>query len=341
MRPLPLVRAWCALVLAAAVLAADLWKDPSPHDVRFVTVEKNVRLEVLDWGGSGLPVVFLAGLGNTAHVFDDLAPKLGAGYHAYGITRRGYGKSSSAASDFTSDRLMHDVLSVLTSLKLDRAVFVGHSFAGEELSALGSRYPDRVAGLVYLDAAYDRTAPGLMGISVITGRPADPDAKDLASFPALRAYWTRLGISLPEADLRERFEANRDGSVGKPLLAPGVGARIVAGIKRPDYAHIQAPALAIYAIPHALGPWVNMNDATVRATVADFEAAADTQVREFQNSVVRAQVVRLPGSNHYVFLSNEAEVLANFAVFWQRCMRKPKRYQDVAGPPIEEDAASE
>ena len=28
------------------------WKDPSSHVTRFVTVSDNVRLEVLDWGGS-------------------------------------------------------------------------------------------------------------------------------------------------------------------------------------------------------------------------------------------------------------------------------------------------
>ena len=46
-------------------------KDPSPHTRRFVRVEKSVRLEVLDWGGSGRPLVLLAGGGDTAHVFDD------------------------------------------------------------------------------------------------------------------------------------------------------------------------------------------------------------------------------------------------------------------------------
>ena len=35
------------------------WKDPSPHTTRFVTVDKDVRLEVLDWGGSGRPLVLL------------------------------------------------------------------------------------------------------------------------------------------------------------------------------------------------------------------------------------------------------------------------------------------
>jgi non-heme chloroperoxidase len=43
--------------------------DPTPHKVQFVTVEPGVKLEVLDWGGSGRTLVFLAGLGDTAHVY--------------------------------------------------------------------------------------------------------------------------------------------------------------------------------------------------------------------------------------------------------------------------------
>jgi hypothetical protein len=53
------------------------WHDPSKHTVQFVTVEKSIRLEVLDWGGTGRPVVLLAGSGNTAHIFDDFAEIVG------------------------------------------------------------------------------------------------------------------------------------------------------------------------------------------------------------------------------------------------------------------------
>ena len=131
------------------------WHDPSPHTVQFVTVDTDVKLEVLDWGGVGRPVVLLAGGGNTAHVFDDFAPKLTGSNHVYGITRRGFGASSSPAphdNNYSADRLGDDVLAVLDALKLDRPVLVGHSIAGEELSSIGSRHPERVAGLVYLDA---------------------------------------------------------------------------------------------------------------------------------------------------------------------------------------------
>jgi hypothetical protein len=65
-------------LLIVPVLAQDSarWHDPSKHSVRFVTVEEGVQLEVLDWGGTGRPVVLLAGRGFTAHVFDGFAEKL-------------------------------------------------------------------------------------------------------------------------------------------------------------------------------------------------------------------------------------------------------------------------
>ena len=87
----------------------------------FVTVQPGVRLEVLDWGGSGRPVVLHAGGANTSHDFDQFATKL--------------------ISDFDS-------------LQLHRPVLVGHSRAGEELSSIGSRHPEKIAGLIYLDAGY-------------------------------------------------------------------------------------------------------------------------------------------------------------------------------------------
>src|SRR5437899_1859257 len=44
------------------------WQDPSPHTVQFVRVNDAVRLEVLDWRGTGRPVVLLAGGEHGAHI---------------------------------------------------------------------------------------------------------------------------------------------------------------------------------------------------------------------------------------------------------------------------------
>ena len=131
--------------------------DPTSHSVQFIPVEDGVKLEVLDWGGTGRPLVFLTGLGNNAHIFDKFAPKFTSTYHVYGITRRGFGvsvKPTTTNGNYSADRLGDDVLAVIDALKLDKPVLVGHSIAGEELSSIGSRHPEKVAGLIYLDAGY-------------------------------------------------------------------------------------------------------------------------------------------------------------------------------------------
>jgi len=111
-------------------------------------------LEVLDWSGSGRSLVLLAGGGDTAHGFNDFAPKLIDHHHVYGSTRRGFGASGFSTTEHPADRLGDDALAVIDSLKLNRAVLVRHSIAGAELSSVANSHPDRVAGLIYLEAAY-------------------------------------------------------------------------------------------------------------------------------------------------------------------------------------------
>jgi pimeloyl-ACP methyl ester carboxylesterase len=132
-------------------------RDRTSHSIRFVEVEDGVKLEVVDWGGTGRPLILLAGGNNHAHSFDKFAPKLTDTYRVYGISRRGSGASSVPAvtrANYEADRLGDDVLAVIAALKLEKPILVGHSLAGQELSSVGSRYPGKVAGLVYLDAGY-------------------------------------------------------------------------------------------------------------------------------------------------------------------------------------------
>jgi len=213
------------MVLPAALWAQPSvpWPDPSPHAIRFVTVDQGVRLEVLDWGGQGKPVVLLAGGGDTAHVFDEFAPKLTANYRVYGITRRGFGASSHARLEPGADRLGQDVLAVIRGLKLKKPVLVGHSIAGVELSSVANLDPKRIAAVIYLEAAYPYAfdlgeGPSMKDFQEAQGPPPpSPGESDLESFTALQKWmrrsmgfgcrrrsFTRNGIRLP-MDARKAF----------------------------------------------------------------------------------------------------------------------------------------
>jgi pimeloyl-ACP methyl ester carboxylesterase len=97
-------------------------------------IAPGVSVEVLDWGGRGAPLVFLAGLRNTAHVFDDFAPQFTDSFHVVGITRRGFGASSGSPPPRDLDTLVADITAVLDTLGVGSVILVGHSIAGEEMT---------------------------------------------------------------------------------------------------------------------------------------------------------------------------------------------------------------
>ena len=104
---------------------------------------------MLDWGGSGRSVVLLGSQLGTAHQFQDFAPKLANDYHVYAITRRGIGASSVAEKGYDSDQLGDDIIAVLEALKLDKPLLLGVDFAAGELSSVGTRFPDKIGGLIF------------------------------------------------------------------------------------------------------------------------------------------------------------------------------------------------
>jgi pimeloyl-ACP methyl ester carboxylesterase len=305
---------------------ASTWHDPSPHSIRFILVEQGVQLEVLDWGGTGQSLVLLAGSGNTAHVYDDIAPKLAERHHVFGITRRGFGASSTPSSGYTADRLGDDVIEVLDALKIVRPVLVGHSIAGEELSSVGTRYPARVAGLVYLDAGYlyayqnpasRDLAPELDALQkrVEHMMPSVPPTDaDLINFSSVRAWRTRSqGVEVPEAELRQTLETAPDGHITHPHTQPAISQAIRAGEQK--FTDIRVPILAIYAIPHEFGAaFGKLSDRERSQIEAGETATLGAIAKSFQSGLPSAHVVWLR-ANHFVFLSNEQDVVRETNTF--------------------------
>lgn len=300
------------LSLSGGASAQDT-PDRSPHSVRFVAVEKNTRLEVLDWGGKGSPVIFLSGLGDTAHAFDEFATKFTGAHHVLGITRRGFGVSSRPAPTpeaYSADRLGDDVLAVIAALKLDRPVLVGHSIAGEELSSVASRHPEKIAGLVYLDAAYPyafyNPKEGDLVLDTNDLRRSLERGLNRPTLSEYRAHLrTLMAHDLPQISRDAQIMLNRvEGQPDGPITPTGsmqVGDAAILGQQKYTGVH-DVPMLAIFAQPPACEPNCGRADAKAKkiwvTKQIDFVAAANP----------KARIVRLPYADHQVFESNAAEV---------------------------------
>ncbi len=305
------------LVLARAD-AKTAWRDSSAHSIRQVAVDTSVSIEVLDWGGSGRPVVLLAGAGNTAHVFDQFATKLVGRYHVYGITRRGFGRSSAPMSGYSADRLADDVLAVLDSLHLVMPVLIGHSIAGEEMSSIGSRHAERVAGLVYLDggyayAYYDSTQQNtLINLYDVQRKLAhlSPALSPRALESLLKELLT-TSLPLMERDMRAWSQSlamrpDRDVTPA-PFARDFVADSLFAGEQK--FTAIRGPVLAIFAAPREPSPALLKDSVALARSDSTYLADVMPQITAFERGTPGARVIRIPHSNHYVFRSNEAEVL--------------------------------
>jgi len=290
--------------------------DPSPHTILFVPVARGVKLEVLDWGGSGPPLIFLPGLNGTAHDFDSIATKFTGKHRVIGVTRRGFGLSSAPEpneANYDPDRMADDDLAVMTALKIGRAAIAGHSIAGQELSSIATRQPERVAGLIYLDAAYD--------YAYFHAAP-DIDA----------ARWTGLDVFMPILRRDLALLPHAEPAQARRLIAEIqlLLPRIQSGLKqyktwpqpwvrmpeqRIDDAILAAarpypgnglPILAIYAIPQKC----DKDCATPKELAAEMAF-----IKAFAKDHPNARILRRPNAEHYIHRTREADVVRAMNTF--------------------------
>jgi pimeloyl-ACP methyl ester carboxylesterase len=168
------------------------------------------------------------------------------------MTRRGWGASRQPASGYDNQRLADDVFAVISALKLERPVLVGHSAAGHEMTTLARQHPESVGGLVYLDALGDSESDpsrdsDWMALAQRLPPPAQRAAcfQDRSSFAAFRAsLQCAVGFTFPESELRNTYGTNADGSVGasktphtihRAMGAGHQGRREIRGHELPFY----------------------------------------------------------------------------------------------------------
>jgi len=303
------------VILATIVLSfsCDKKNEKLPsHEIKFIKISNEVSLEVLDWGGNGAPILFLSGLGNSAHVFDDFAPKFTDKFHVYALTRRGFGASSQPKNGYDIKTLSQDIISVIDQLHLKKVILVGHSIAGEEMTKTGNDYPDRIEKIIYLDAAYDRT----LLANQFTPMPEDPtpNATDSTSIQTMKKFWKELrGVSFPNEELQQIMTFSKEGKYLKDVTPVAIAGSIFKNVIKPEYSTIKCPSLAIYAKYDSVKvafAFYEMLDSVNKNKANQFfpiwiEISTESSgrfLKESKNGIVK----RIKGY-HYIFISNSDE----------------------------------
>lgn len=119
---------------------------------KYVTVDSS-RLRVLDVG-RGPTVVLVHGLAASMYSWrQTIDPLVQAGYRVVAYDNRGFGFSDKPATGYSNAAYVHLLFGLLDSLGVSDAVLVGHSMGGAIVADAALARPDRVRGLVLVDAA--------------------------------------------------------------------------------------------------------------------------------------------------------------------------------------------
>jgi esterase len=154
-----------------------------------------MRMHYLEWGGVGIPILFLHGGGLTAHTWDCVAVMLRERFRCVALDQRGHGDSEwSPVVDYRIASHVADIEGFIAATALVRPILVGQSMGGLNSIAYATRHSDAMRAMVIVDVAPEISAPGADRI------------RDFASTPELDS---------PEAFLERAVKFN-------PLRNPAV-----------------------------------------------------------------------------------------------------------------------
>jgi pimeloyl-ACP methyl ester carboxylesterase len=269
----------------------------------------------------------LTGSGDNAHVFDYFAFHFTDFFHVIGITRRGWLPSSQPENGYDVKTRAADDIKVLDALGIKKAVFVGHSLAGSELSKIAVKYRSYVDKLVYLDASDLSERNTFPDIPSPFPLFTEADAKSLFALQA--AYARLLAVREPIPAICLSFEFDKDGMVTGPSTPASIQDELSAGVLCPanpptNWADIKVPRLGIFAPPTVESklPWYWYLSPADQAV---FDARFPRVLQWFSAVIGRfsenhpgnptPKVYLLPGAPHYVYINNEAEVVRQMRNF--------------------------
>lgn len=195
------------------------------------------RLQLLSWRGSGVPLVLLHGLNNTAWIWARSAAILAAtGRPVYAPTQRGHGLSSKPCSDYSLEATSADLEAALDTLGLDRVDLAGHSWGGKVALHFAATRTPRVRSLVLADPAPPRGVSKLLANKRLIRDAFRPERGPFPDQARLEEQMPRL-LQHQVGDETDRtawaacFARQADGSYAAALSDQGFDAIVTDAVQ--------------------------------------------------------------------------------------------------------------
>ena len=293
----------------------------------FVIVN-GIRLHYLDWGGHGPTLIFLTGMGASAYIFNQFAPRFTDECRVLALTRRGQGDSDIPETGYDADTLTEDIRQFMDALKIEKAILAGHSLAGVELTHFAATYPTRVEKLIYLDALDDRRGfPAIMEQDPLRNIEIKKEASSPHTLeeyiadakrdsPTFAEIWSELWVE----ELSHSVKVNEAG-VFVDKMPETVAKMMIDNLMRgytPKSVEAKIPTLSFHALKN-----LKPSNAYTEEQKAAFEQYnreiripfSRSLISEFQNRFPHAKTIVIPNGHHYCFMAQEELVYGEMRKF--------------------------
>jgi pimeloyl-ACP methyl ester carboxylesterase len=314
-----------------AFIKEEVDMDKSPHKSEFVSVN-GIKLHYLDWGGEGDVLLFLAGMGCNAHIFDGFAPRFTGKFHVLALTRRGHGESDHPETGYDVDTLTEDVRQFMDALGIEKVILAGHSMASIELSHFSALHPERVLKLIFLDATYDRSSASYKNmreknplrniqswrLDVDYYTEKDYFAAMKRAYPSFTPIWTE---AMEQQSLHEIIKTPEGKIVDRMSEAISKAIMDTLTSYTPEDSKIKVATISFYAISderyYLDNDWMTEEQKT--QIMDHFETTVNLWKREnieqFRQNVPHAKIIEIPKGHHYCFIKQEELVYKEMRKF--------------------------
>jgi pimeloyl-ACP methyl ester carboxylesterase len=291
-------------------------------------VVNGARLHYLDWGGAGRPLLFLPGIGEPASVFKWFAPRFLPRYRPVALTRRGTGKSQVVPGTYQLSQLADDARAVVDALHLAPVYAVGHSYGGFEITHMAAQFPDRVRGLVYLDALYGQESLALIAEDPVPG--PQPPALPSSALRSFHDYFSYIRASYPFTDKEWSLpteeawavdlEIGQDGQLREIDRGTVLSDMMATAAEQPlAFTAIRCPVLAIAAFEEHHPNTPPDADIELRAKADQYQQRRQLAKHAALNALKQqrpdAQVIEIANAPHHLYLTHGDIVFSHMIAF--------------------------
>jgi pimeloyl-ACP methyl ester carboxylesterase len=144
---------------------------PAPRDIYVDTTDG--RFHCLDWGGGANDarpaLLLLHGFNQTAHSWDEVAPRLAEAYRVVAIDQRGHGETNAGGGDYGREAMAGDVANIAGALGIAAFALTGMSMGAVHAIVCATRAP-HVRCLAIVDYAPEIEARGVSAIRAMCAR---------------------------------------------------------------------------------------------------------------------------------------------------------------------------